>query len=74
MSAIDNNPRGYAPWSWYNVKVSVTHKPSTSETIKVQAKNEGMAGFLAMRKSSICEQYGCGQVDSVEKINNKVAS
>jgi len=58
----------YQPWPYYKVKVSATNNPNKYETIKVQAKNEGMAGFLALRKSSVCKKVGCGQVDNVEKV------
>jgi hypothetical protein len=64
----------YQPWPWFEVEVSATSNPDESETIKVQAENEGMAGFLAMRMSSICKQFGCGQVDNVKLLKEKVAS
>ena len=58
----------YKPWPYFKVKVSATNNPSKYETIKVQAKNEGMAGFLALRNSGVCKEAGCGKVDNVEKV------
>jgi len=54
------------PWPWFEVKVSVTSNPTISEVVKIQAKNKGMAEFLALRNCNLCKQYGCGQVDNVK--------
>jgi len=54
------------PWPYFRVKVSATNNPSEYETIKIQAKNEGMAEFLALRRSSVRKKAGCGKVDNIE--------
>jgi len=54
------------PWPFFKVEISACSNSNKIETIKIQAKNEGMAGFLAMRKSILLKETGAIKVDNVK--------